>query len=381
MSPTPPTLTCTTSSAATGGDALCLTLDGTWRMGMVPQGTAAALAHLQHPGLSAISFDASRLGAWDSTLATFLSGVVRLCREKGITVHMDALPPGLHRLVELALAVPERAGAARDTTRAPLLERIGTHALTIPVQVRDVLEFIGEVASGIARLARGRSDMRTRDLLLFMHESGAAALPIVSLISLLVGLIFAFVGAVQLRMFGAQIYVASLVAIAMVRVMGAIMTGITMAGRTGAAYAAILGTMQVNEEVDALATLGMRPVEHLVLPRLLALVVMLPLLTVYADLMGMVGGLIVGVGMLGLNPVEYLIATRDALTLTNLWIGLTHGMVFGIAVALCGCYHGMRCGRSASAVGAATTAAVVSGIVSIIVSTAFITVACEVLGL
>jgi phospholipid/cholesterol/gamma-HCH transport system permease protein len=206
-------------------------------------------------------------------------------------------------------------------------------------------------------------------------------LPIVSLISLLVGLILAFVGAIQLKMFGAQVYVASLVGIAMVRVMGAIMTGIIMAGRTGASFAAQLGTMQVNEEIDALKTMGFSPMEFLVLPRMLALIVMMPLLCVYADLMGMLGGFLVGVGMLDLGVMEYYNMTKVTVKLSYLWIGLSYGAVFGALVALSGCMRGMQCGRSASAVGDATTSAVVTGIVSIIVATAIITIIYSVLGI
>ena len=197
----------------------------------------------------------------------------------------------------------------------------------------------------------------------------------------LLGLILAFIGAVQLMMFGAQIYVADLVGIAMVRVMGAVMAGIIMAGRTGAAFAAQLGTMQVNEEIDALETLGISPMEFLVLPRMLALALMMPLLCLYADFMGVLGGFIVGVTMLDLNVMEYYNQTRAAIHLNNLWIGLFQSAVFGVLVALAGCLRGMQCGRSASAVGDAATSAVVTGIVSIVVATAVITVLCNVLGI
>jgi phospholipid/cholesterol/gamma-HCH transport system permease protein len=197
----------------------------------------------------------------------------------------------------------------------------------------------------------------------------------------LVGLILAFVGAIELKMFGAQIYVADVVGIGMVRIMGAIMTGIIMAGRTGASFAAQIGTMQVNEEIDALQTLGISPVEFLVLPRMVALIVMMPLLCLYADLMGIVGGIVVGTGMLDLSLTEYLNRTREAVTMTQLWIGLFHGAVFGVLIAMAGCLRGMQCGRSASAVGEATTSAVVTSIVAIIVATAMITFACQVLGI
>jgi phospholipid/cholesterol/gamma-HCH transport system permease protein len=179
---------------------------------------------------------------------------------------------------------------------------------------------------------------------------------------------------VQLQPFGASIYVASLVAIGVTRELGALMTGIVMAGRTGASFAAVLGTMTVNEEVDALQTMGLRPVEFLVLPRVLATACMLPALVAYADLLGMMGGLFVGVTMLGLGANEYARQTQEALALRHIVIGMVKGGVFGIVVALTGCYYGIRCGRSAAAVGEATTRAVVTGIVVVVIVDAIATV-------
>jgi phospholipid/cholesterol/gamma-HCH transport system permease protein len=227
----------------------------------------------------------------------------------------------------------------------------------------------------------GKATFRRVDLFLLLQECGAQALPVVSLISLLLGLILGFVGAIELKLFGAQVFVADVVGVGMVRVMSAIMTGIIMAGRTGAAFAAQLGTMEVNEEIDALKTLGISPMEFLVLPRMIALVIMMPLLCIYADLMGVLGGLIVGVGMLDLGLTEYMNRTREALTLTIFGVGLFHSVVFGVLVALSGCLRGMQCQRSASAVGYAATSAVVTSIVSIIVATAIITFVCQVLGI
>jgi phospholipid/cholesterol/gamma-HCH transport system permease protein len=227
----------------------------------------------------------------------------------------------------------------------------------------------------------GRASFRRSDLVLLLQECGAQALPIVSLISVLVGLILAFVGAIELKMFGSEIFVADVVGIGMVRIMGAIMTGIIMAGRTGAAFAAQIGTMQVNEEIDALQTLGISPMEFLVLPRMVALIVMMPLLCLYSDLMGILGGIVVGTGMLDLSLTEYLNQTREAVRMVHLWIGLFHSAVFGVLVAMAGCLRGIQCGRSASAVGEATTSAVVTSIVAIVVATAVITFACEFLGI
>ena len=258
---------------------------------------------------------------------------------------------------------------------------MGTDAINFGRSTIEILEFLGEASIAFVRVLRGQARFRRSDLFLIIQECGSQALPIVSLISLLVGLIIAFVGAVQLMMFGAEIYVASLVGIAMVRVMGAVMAGIIMAGRTGAAFAAQLGTMHVNEEIDALKTMGISPMEFLVLPRMIALLLMMPLLCLYADLMGILGGLIVGVFMLDLNAIEYYNMTCASVRLKDFWIGLFQGSVFGVLVAMAGCLRGMQSGRSASAVGEAATSAVVTGIVAIIVATAVITVLCNVLGI
>jgi phospholipid/cholesterol/gamma-HCH transport system permease protein len=182
------------------------------------------------------------------------------------------------------------------------------------------------------------------------------------------------VGAVELQQFGAAIYVASLVAIGVTRELAPIMTGIVMTGRTGASFAAALGTMTVNEEVDAIVTMGLQPVEFLVLPRVLATALMLPALVAYADLLGMLGGLFVGVTVLHLGTAEYLRQTQEALALRHVWIGLVKGVAFGMVVALTGSYYGIRCRRSAAGVGEATTQAVVMGIVLVVVVDAIATV-------
>ena len=244
-----------------------------------------------------------------------------------------------------------------------------------------MLEFIGASSVAFVKLLRGKARFRSTDMFLTIEACGGQALPIVSLISFLVGLILAFIGAIQLQLFGAEIYVADLVGIAMVRLMGAIMTGIVMAGRTGGAFAAQIGTMQVNQEISALKTMGISPMEFLVLPRMLALTLMMPLLCLYANVMGILGGMVVGVGLLDIGFIQYYNKTAGAVRLWDLGIGIFSGLVFGVIVALAGCMRGMECGRSASAVGDAATSAVVTAIVGIIVSTAVITVICNMLGI
>jgi phospholipid/cholesterol/gamma-HCH transport system permease protein len=327
-----------------------------------------------------LSFEASDLIDWDSALLTFLLKLKELCDQRQVEFDRAGLPHGVQRLLALATAVPEHE-ARREATQTSLLVRLGQSVLDLAEATHALLTFLGQVALAFGQFMRGRARLRAVDLWLVVQASGAQALPIVSLISFLVGLILAFVGANQLRQFGAQIYVANLVGLSMAREMGAMMTGIIMAGRTGAAFAAQLGTMVVNQETDALITMGLNPIEFLVVPRMLALMLMVPLLCIYADLVGILGGAAVGVGMLHLGAAQYYQQTLSAVHLLDFVVGLIKGTVFGILIALAGCLRGMQCGRSASAVGAAATSAVVTGIVWIIVSDAVLTVMYNILGI
>ena len=363
-------------------DALLVRLAGSWK---IQTGLPAATEVLQQldatPRVQRLAFDARDLTAWDSGLLTFLRHLITQSTQRQIVVDQQGLPEGVQRLLALAAAVPEREGARRSGTRLSWLASIGTHVLTGWKGAWDMVDFIGAAVIACGRLLVGKARFRRVDLVLFLQECGAQALGIVTLISFLVGLILAFMGAVQLRQFGAQIYVADLVGLGMTREMGAIMTGVIMAGRTGAAFAAQLGTMQVNEEIDALVTMGIPPMEFLVLPRMLALMLMMPLLCVYADMVGILAGLLVSTGLLNLSVVEYLNETRYAVDLVDCGIGLFKSAVFGALVALAGCLRGMQCGRSAAAVGAAATSAVVTGIVWIIATDGVLAVITERLGI
>ena len=375
-------VSCEVSFARPQEDALQLRLSGRWKIGSGIPAPAEVLKQLESsPRIQRITFATNEVTEWDSGFLTFLMTVLDHCSRSMIVADLAGLPTGARRLLDLAASVPEKQDAKRENAREPFLAAMGTRVMKRAEAARETLGFIGDAFLALVNLARGKARFRRQDLILFIQECGAQAVPIVTLISLLVGLILAFIGAVQLKMFGAQIYVANLVGIAMVRQMGAVMTGIIMAGRTGASFAAQLGTMQVNEEIDALDTMGISPMEFLVLPRMLALTLMMPLLCLYADLMGVLGGFFVAVAMLDLNTMEYYNQTREAVGLHDLAIGLFMGAVFGVLVALSGCLRGMQCGRSASAVGAATTSAVVTSIVSIIIATAIITVICDVLGI
>ena len=362
-------------------DTLEVSLSGTWKIGRDLPSAGEVGKRLESGAVRRLAFETHGLVDWDSALLTFLLKVRDTAARKQIPIVDEGLPQGARRLIALALAVPERKGARKEATRDPFLVRVGEEGLRFFRTAGEMVGFIGEASSAFLNLLRGRSRFRFSDLVLFIQECGSEALPIVSLISLLVGMILAFVAAIQLKLFGAQIFVADIVGISTVRVMAAIMTGIIVAGRTGAAFAAQLGTMQVNEEIDALQTLGISPMEFLVLPRMLALALMMPLLCIYSDLMGILGGMIVGVFMLDLNLAQYFHETALNMELAYFWVGLFHSFVFGILIALAGCLRGMQCGRSASEVGHAATSAVVTSIVSIVLATAIITFVCQVLGI
>jgi phospholipid/cholesterol/gamma-HCH transport system permease protein len=313
-----------------------------------------------------VIFEADALGTWDSSLVGSLVRILDACRAQQVTADRAGLPMGVQRLLALTEAVPEKKGARREARRAALLDRIGASTVRAVSEAAGFLSFLGAATLALGRLLRGRAAFRSSDLLLIIQRSGADALGIVSLISFLVGVILAFVGAVQLAQFGAALYVADLVGIAMVRDMAAMMTAIVMAGRTGAAFAAELGTMKVNREIDALTTMGIDPMEFLVLPRMIALFLMMPLLALYANLMGILGGAVVGVSMLDLSWTTYYQETAAAVTLTEIAGGIFKAAIYGALVAISGCLRGMECGNSASAVGEATTSAVVTSIVLII---------------
>jgi len=233
---------------------------------------------------------------------------------------------------------------------------------------------------GFISLLKNPRGFRWMDCLVEMQQCWALSLPIVSLVSFLVGVIMAFQSALQLRQFGASIYVADLVGLAVVREMGPMMAAMVVAGRTGAAFAAELGNMKVGEEIDALQTLGIWPVDFLALPRLLAVTVIMPVLAIYADVLGILGGLFVAATMLDIPASAYWIETQARVGLVDVSSGLIKSVFFGLSVGLAGCLRGLQCERSAAGVGAATSSAVVTGILLIILTDALFAVIFNVLG-
>lgn len=354
--------------SASEGGTLTLTLAGAWTVhrplpapdDVTRQIDAASSARR-------VVFATGDLADWDTGLLTFVLGVIRHASGKNLTVDRTGLPPGLSGLIDLATAVPPREGTAAPRTRRGLLRIFGDAAIDFASGTGRLMAFIGEASMSLGRFITGRARFRQSDLWLFIEQAGVDALPIVSLLSLLQGLTMAYLGAAQLQMFGAQIYVANLIGMSMASEVGAVMTAIIMAGRTGASYAAQIGTMQVNQEIDALKTMGLEPMDFLVLPRMLALILMMPLLYLYANLLGMFGGGVIAVLVLGVTPEQFLNQLFAAVPLSVFATGLLKSSVFGILVALSGCMQGVNCGRSAAAVGDATTSAVVMAIVAIIV--------------
>jgi len=359
---------------------LLIKLSGDWHIsaGLLSE-TDISAQLCNHPDIAKIYFSVAPALKWDSGLIAFLLKLMRECCHKNIQVDTGGLPHEAQKLLTLAIKEPE---ALILPNKVPKLffEKVGIKFLQMVSQLGFELDFIGDIAVSFYRLITGKCFFRWEDFCQLIKRCGVDTLLLVSLISLLVGMILAFVGSIQLKMFGAQIFVADIVGIAMVRVLSAVMTGIIVSGRIGASFAAELGMMQANEEIDALKTLGVSPVEFLVVPRVLALVLMMPILTVYADLMAILGGFLIGVWMLHLNPVEYLINTQHAVHINYVWIGLIHSFAFGVIIAVGGCLRGIQCERNAAGVGNAATAAVVTSITGIVIATAIITFICQILG-
>ena len=363
-------------------DHLQIVLAGNWLLMEIPAAAAGIEKHLQGEARTRkISFDSKAISGWDSGLLTFLARVYRAAGPRNIEIDPAGLPDGARRMMALATAVPPKEDTGSHGDDVKMFERIGVIALAMWRHAPEMLRFLGEVTQSLGRVMRGKAQFRSADLMLVIQDVGPQALPIVALISFLVGLIVAYMGAVQLAQFGAQIYIANLVGLGMTREMGALMTGIIMAGRTGAAYAAQLGTMQVNEEIDAFRTMGFNPIDFLVMPRMLALVLVMPLMVLYSDIVGITAGMFVSVTAFEISTYEYYQQTVRAMEWRHIWVGVFKGTVYGMLIAFAGCLRGMQCGRSAQAVGEATTSAVVTSILLIVIAASLLTILFQQLGI
>jgi phospholipid/cholesterol/gamma-HCH transport system permease protein len=355
-------------------------VSGNWREGPTLPGVELVRETLRkEPSVKSVEFDTAGLIGWDSRFVAFISQCAGLARGRDIQLRYDGLPEGVRRLLRLAHAVPEKVDAHRTSAKVSFFRGVGERTIQGWDGILGLFTFLGQNLVALANVLRGRAQFRWADAFQVMEQTGPQALGIVAMINFLVGLILAFVGALELARFGASIYVADLVGIATVREMGCIMTGIILCGRTGAAFADQLGTMKVNEEIDALQTFGLSPIEFLVLPRMVALILMMPFLCVFADLISIAGGFFVSVSMLDVTSAEYVSRTIQAIQLKSFLLGIAKGTFFGFLVAYTGCLRGMQSGHTAAAVGQATTRAVVSGISAIIASDGIFAVLCNAL--
>jgi phospholipid/cholesterol/gamma-HCH transport system permease protein len=347
-----------------GDDAtLRLRLGGAWRLaGGVPRADTVE-RELDRGHVSALAIDGAALRAWDTALVAFVAAVLDGCRARAVPVDVGGLPAEVGRLLALTQEAPAPVAPAAEPSG---IERIGVQALRRHDRLRDAVGFVGETALGVGRLAAGRARFRSQDLWLVVQQSGAEALPIVALVNFLVGIILGFVGITQLRLFGAEGFVADIVGIAVVRDMAALITGVVLSGRSGGAFAAQLASMNASQEIDALRTFGLSPVDMLVVPRIVALTAMTPLLTLFADVAGILGGALVATTMLHQPFAGYVHQTAAALSAGDLVGGLAKGASYGLLIALTATLRGMQAGRGAARVGDAATQAVVTGIVAII---------------
>ena len=358
----------------------CLYLKGDWTLQTDCPAFYELRVALENTAPAKLTCDTSELGQWDSVLAAFLLKAHGYAEQSGIEMNLQSIPEGTQRLLELATAVEvhRRPAPAVKTLAERLDPRTAFTAFLNNVE--EHLAFIGEASMALAKFVAGRANTRREDLLKFIYDAGPDALGIITLTSFLVGMILAYLGAAQLAQFGAQIYVADLVTIGMLREMGALMVAVVMAGRTGAAYAAQLGTMQTNEEIDAIVTLGISPMEFLVLPRMIALVLIMPLLVLYANMVGILGGAIVAAGM-EVSLMQFYQEFQKVLAFNHLGVGLVKSLLFGILIAIAGCRAGIHCGRNSAAVGQAATTAVVTSIVYLIVADALVNILLQKLGI
>lgn len=351
---------------------LTVTLAGDWTLQTPLPKFNLLFEELQSPNrVNAVSFDTHQLGTWDSSLLVFLLEGLEFCTSHNIRFHQESLPENISALIGLSQAVPEKQDTP-TTKRKGLITILGEAGLALFSDILNFIYFFGVLSNALFRVLTFRVKMRWRDFWIIFQSNSASALPIVTLISFLVGLIIAFLGVVVLERFGAGYYVSYIVSYGVLRELGALMTAIIMAGRTGAAFAAELGSMKISDEINALDTLGISPIDFLVLPRFLAIFISMPLLTIYANFIAILGGMLVATSMLDLNITQFTNGLLEPVKLTDALLGLIKACVFGAIVGIAGCLRGMQTGKDASAVGAATTSAVVTAITLIILANAFL---------
>ena len=325
-----------------------------------------------HPQRIVIDFQ--NVQTIDSAGLALLEALGEHCRTKGIAVRYQSVAPKVKRFLTFLESAVEPAARTAHRPREHWISRLGQAFYEGLMDARELISFSGSVSTAMARLFTHAGPFRWRETFYYTQVCGADAMPIVSLISFLMGLIMAFQAAVQLRQFGANIFVADLLALAFTRELGPFLTAVILAGRSGSAFAAEIGTMKVNEEVDALTVMGFDITEFLVMPKIYAMALAGPLLTCLSNCMGLVGGIVVGVIGLDLTVSGFVQEAYEILTLSDVLTGLLKSFAFSIQVGAIGCLRGLQTGQGADSVGRQTTSAVVSGIFLIIFADAIFTV-------
>lgn len=364
------------ADASLEGDTLAVQVGGDWRITQKHPDWQETVAG-QEP--KRVRVTGKELGSWDSSLALFLREARSWSEGRGIPLAIEQVPEGADKLARLLAQNP--ALPAKPAGLPNLATTVGAATVALWAEIKDLASLVGECAYSIARFFRGQAQFRWRDCLNEMQQCGAMALPIVGLISFLVGVTLAYTGAIVVRQYGGDIWIADMVGLAVVREMGPMMAAIVLAGRTGAAYAATLGNMQANEEIDALSTLGVSPIDFLVMPRVVALFCMMPFLALYSDCLGVLGGMAIAYAPpLNIPTNLYWAEMQTIVDLSDINTGVIKAAVFGLLIGLAACLRGLQAERSATGAGQAATAAVVTSTLLIIVSDSIFAVIFNILG-
>jgi phospholipid/cholesterol/gamma-HCH transport system permease protein len=364
------------AAASLEGDILVVSVGGDWRItGQHPRWEDA----VRNQASRVLVVRADQLGGWDSSLALYLRAARVWSEKYGAKVTFEGMPAAAEKLADLLAKKPTQPAKAAGLP--DLFTALGSATFKLWSEIKDLAQLVGECVFSGGRFMRGQAQFRWRDCFAEMQQCGAMALPIVGLISFLVGITLAYTGSIVVRQYGGDIWVADMVGLAVIREMGPMMAAIVLAGRTGAAYAATLGNMKANEEIDALSTLGVSPIDFLVMPRIVALFCMMPFLALYSDCLGLLGGMAIAAAKpLNIPPNLYWSETQTIVDLSDINSGLIKAAFFGLLIGIAGCLRGLQAERSAAGVGQAATAAVVTGILLIIVADSVFAVIFNILG-
>ena len=350
------------------GGTFVLTAHGRWEIEAVARFDAALRAVDPGP-CRKVRLDLAKVKTLDSTGAWVVHRTREALRGRGLDVEIIGAKAAHNALIErVADSNPgEEAATKRRSGIRAMVERVGIGTFATLDVTKNLIAFLGLVTVAIARSISRPRRIRFTAVVANMERSGLNALPIVGLLSFLIGVVLAYQGVDQLTRFGAEIFSINLLAVSMLREIGVLMTAILIAGRSGSAFTAQIGTMKVNQEIDAMSTLGLDPMEVLVLPRIFALVITLPLLVFYSDILGLLGGAIALMVLLDMSPTQFLIQLNSAIPIGTFWVGIIKAPFFAFAIALIGCYEGLRVSGSAESVGRLTTQSVVEAIFLVLI--------------